>query len=104
RGSAFDTLRNDAVFSIDPLDAVPWWCFVEGALAKVEDARANQQRCADEQKPGFGCDYRTLHCYLNYAANSLESADPTLLGKVCSDHFFSAQPLCPLRLCGETNP
>src|SRR6185369_4743043 len=103
-GTALDILRNDAFFSIDPLDAIPRRCFLSRPLAKVEDARADQERCANEQEPGLGCDDRALHCYLNYAANSPESADPTLLSKVCSGHCFSVQPRCSLSLCGFFSP
>jgi hypothetical protein len=89
-GTALDTPRDDSFFSIDPFDAVPWRHFFPCALAEVEEAGADQERCANQQEPGLGCDYRALHCYLNYAANSFESADPTSLSKVCSGHFFSA--------------
>jgi len=90
RRGALDVFGNDSFFSIDPLDAIPRRCFLSRPLAKVEDACADQERCANEQEPGLGCDDRALHCYLNYAADSQESADPTLSSKVCSGHFFSA--------------
>ena len=84
-GTVLDVLGDDSLFCVDPFNAVPGRRFVIDSLAEVEEAGADQERCTDQQKPSLGCEYRTLHCFLNYAANPFELADPTVLSKVCSE-------------------
>jgi hypothetical protein len=61
---------------------------VVSTLPEVEEARTDQERRPDQQKPRSGCKYRTLHCFLNFARISSSTSpqgDPTVLGKECSE-------------------
>jgi hypothetical protein len=65
RGGTFlNALRYDSVLSIDPLDTIPGRGFVSDALTEIEEAGTDQERRTNQQKPGLGCEYRSLHCYL----------------------------------------
>ena len=54
------------------------------ALAEVEDTRTDQEGCSDEQEPRPSCDYRSLHCFLNFARIT-SRGDLSVLGKECSE-------------------
>src|SRR6185369_4404854 len=57
----------------------------------------------DEQKPRLGCDYRSLHCFLN-AASFFERDRSDFFKQGMFRCFFSVQPQCSLCLSGELGP
>jgi hypothetical protein len=54
------------------------------ALREIKDTGTDQERCSNEQKPCSGCQYRSLHFFLNLARTSAQ-VDPIVLGKECSE-------------------